>query len=120
MTLVAVTLNDDFGGRRLFPADNWWNQEITSAPIDPQSAAFIDFVGRTRTLHPDFGPPPYGIPYVGVRGSARDRRTASIVTARPSRLVRLGGSRYGETGSMSRMVSISRAARWPLSTAPFI
>ena len=24
--------------------------------------------GRTRTLHPDFGPPPFGIPYVGVGG----------------------------------------------------
>ena len=37
--------------------------------VDPQSNAFIDFIGRTRTLHPDFGPPPYGIPYVGVGGS---------------------------------------------------
>jgi hypothetical protein len=64
-----VTLNDDFGGRLLFPADNWWNQDISAAPLDAQSEAFIDFVGRTRTLHPDFGPPPYGIPYVGVGGS---------------------------------------------------
>jgi hypothetical protein len=70
----AVTLNDDFSGRRLFPADNWWNQEIANAPIDPQSASFIDFIGRTRALHPDFGPPPYGIPYVGVGGG--EPRTA--------------------------------------------
>jgi hypothetical protein len=66
---TAVILNDDFSGRRLFPDNNWWNQDITNAPIDPQSAAFIDFIGRSRTLHPDFGPPPYGIPYVGVGGS---------------------------------------------------
>lgn len=68
----AVTLNDDFGGRRLFPADNWWNQAITAAPIDPHSAAFIEVIGLTRALHPDFGPPPYGIPYLGVgRGEPR-------------------------------------------------
>ena len=53
----------------LFPASNWWNQDISSAPVDPNSSAFIDFIGRTRSLHPDFGPPPYGIPYIGVGGS---------------------------------------------------
>jgi len=68
-TTSAVTLNDDFGGRLLFPADNWWNQDISAAPLDGDSDAYIDFVGRTRTLHPDFGPSPYGIPYVGVGGS---------------------------------------------------
>lgn len=71
---TAVRLNDDLDGRRPFPSDNWWNLEITSAPIDAQSDAFIDFVGRTRTLHPDFGPPPYGIPYIGVGGG--EPRTA--------------------------------------------
>ena len=77
-TASAVTLNDDFSGRRLFPADNWWNQEISAAPIDPQSAAYINFIGRTRALHPDFGPPPYGIPYVGV-GGAEPRTAVSFV-----------------------------------------
>jgi hypothetical protein len=75
---TAVTLNDDFGGRRLFPDSNWWNQEIGDAPIDPQSAAFIDFIGRSRALHPDFGPPPYGIPYVGV-GGGETRTTVAFV-----------------------------------------
>ena len=65
---TGVALNDDFGGRTPFPADNWWNQDISRAPLDSQSNAFIDYIGRTRTLHPDFGPPPYGIPYVGVSG----------------------------------------------------
>ena len=35
----AVTLNDDLGNRRLFPPDNWWNQDVSSAPLDPQSLA---------------------------------------------------------------------------------
>jgi hypothetical protein len=64
----VVRLNDPLGGS-LFPASNWWNQDISSAPVDPGSNAFIDFIGRTRRLHPDFGPPPYGIPYIGVGGS---------------------------------------------------
>ena len=66
---TGVQLADDFGGRRLFPDDNWWNLDISNAPVDPQSSAYIDYIGRTRTSHPDFGPPPYGIPYVGVGGS---------------------------------------------------
>ena len=64
----VVRLGEDFS-RQLFPADNWWNQDISGAPVDAQSEAFINYIGRTRTAHPDFGPPPYGIPYVGVGGA---------------------------------------------------
>ncbi|MET0213215.1 MAG: hypothetical protein ABW292_09445 [Vicinamibacterales bacterium] len=73
-----VRLADDFGGRLLFPPDNWWNQDITTAPVDPQSDTYVDFIGRTRTAHPDFGPPPYGMPYLGV-GGAEARRTVAFV-----------------------------------------
>jgi len=66
---AGVRLTDDLGGRRLLPADNWWNQDVSHAPSDPQSDAYINFIGRTRQAHPDFGPPPFGIPYVGVSGS---------------------------------------------------
>ncbi len=72
----AVVLLEDLSARRIFPPNNWWNADISNAPVDPGSSAFIDFVsGRTpqnptatRAMHPDFGPPPYGIPYVGVGG----------------------------------------------------
>lgn len=63
-----MILGEDFG-RPLFPSSNWWNQDIRNAPVDPASDAFINFIGRTRQLHPDFGPPPYGIPFVGVGGA---------------------------------------------------
>ena len=75
----VVTLNDDFGGRALFPSSNWWNQNISAAPVDPNSGAFLDFIGRTRRLHPDFGPPPYGIPSVGV-GGAQARLPVAFVS----------------------------------------
>ena len=61
----------------LFPADNWWNQDVTDAPVDLRSAQFIAFVnnGGSRRLHPDFGgyESPgsigiYGFPYAVVPG----------------------------------------------------
>jgi len=39
----------------LFPGDNWWNLDISSAPVDPASAGYISFIGPTRGMHPDFG-----------------------------------------------------------------
>src|SRR3954451_18155399 len=67
-------LTEPLVGRQVFPADNWWNTDVSAVPVDPRSAALIDFIsGRTPTngtavrhLHPDFGAPPYGFPYVVV------------------------------------------------------
>ena len=61
----------------LFPPDNWWNVDISAAPVDTNSANFINFIGATVGLHPDFGgdnldDPPwaiYGMPYVSVPGT---------------------------------------------------
>jgi hypothetical protein len=75
----TVVLNDDFGGRALFSSSNWWNQDISNAPVDPDSSAYINFVGAGRTLHPDFGPPPYGIPYVSV-GESQGRVPVTFVS----------------------------------------
>lgn len=77
LATAAAVLNEDFTSRQVFPVDNWWNLDVTGAPVDPNSPALIDWIsGRTpanptatRRLHPDFGPPPYGIPYVGVSGT---------------------------------------------------
>jgi len=62
----------------LFPADNWWNADISSAPVDSNSASLIAFInnGGTRKLHPDFGGEAspgsvdiYGMPYAVVDGA---------------------------------------------------
>jgi hypothetical protein len=60
----------------LFPPDNWWNVDISAAPVDPNSANFINFIGGAAAeLHPDFGgddpTPPliYGMPYISVPGT---------------------------------------------------
>ena len=58
-------------GRRPFPPDNPWNQDISGEPVDPNSATLIASCG-IRNLHPDFGTvwngAPNGIPYVVVPG----------------------------------------------------
>jgi hypothetical protein len=61
-------LIESLAGRQVFPATNWWNQDISGAPVDSRSAQFVSWIGATKRLHPDFGPPPYGIPYVVVAG----------------------------------------------------
>ncbi len=58
-------------GRRLFPADNAWNANVSQAAVDPASATLIAACGL-RNLHPDFGTvwdgAPIGIPYTVVSG----------------------------------------------------
>jgi uncharacterized repeat protein (TIGR01451 family) len=73
----------------LFPAGNWWNVDVSQAPVDPGSAGYIQFIndcatccatGGGRELHPDFGGnvapgsvQTYGIPYVVVDGTQPKR-----------------------------------------------
>jgi hypothetical protein len=60
----------------LFPADNWWNRDISNWPVDSNSPSHISFInnGGTRRLHPDFGGNSgvgfgiYGIPFAVVSG----------------------------------------------------
>jgi hypothetical protein len=42
-------------GKRLFPADNPWNQDISAEPVDPFSDALIASIGLEKALHPEFG-----------------------------------------------------------------
>src|SRR5207247_1056679 len=63
----------------LFPANNWWNVDISGAPVDTNSPAYINFIGGSgRRLHPDWGASAgdpddpnaiYGIPYISVPGT---------------------------------------------------
>jgi len=69
---VQLGPNASLGGKRLFPDDNPWNLDISRAPVDPNSAAYIASIGAGAPLHPDFGVVyqgvPVGIPYVVVPG----------------------------------------------------
>jgi hypothetical protein len=57
-----------------FPSTSLWNTDISTAPVDPNSANYINFIGSTVTLHPDFGAGTFhnqtlGIPYQVVAGT---------------------------------------------------
>src|SRR6184192_114047 len=57
-----------------FPSNNLWNTDISTTPVDPNSANYINFIGSTVTLHPDFGAGTFhnqtiGIPYQIVAGT---------------------------------------------------
>jgi hypothetical protein len=61
------------GAAPVFPVDNWWNVDVSQAPVDAASAAYVAFIdnGGTRRLHPDFGGDAggtdiYGMPYAVV------------------------------------------------------
>lgn len=60
-------------GNLPFPSDNPWNQDISGAPVDPNSNNLIASIGANVNLHPDFGTffngAPNGIPYVVVAGN---------------------------------------------------
>jgi len=72
---TEARLNEAFT-RSIFPGDNWWNRDISQAPVDSDSEALINWICDRNSsgdacgvrLHPDFGPPPYGIPYIGASG----------------------------------------------------
>jgi hypothetical protein len=68
----------------LFPPNNWWNVDVSAAPLDPSSAAYINFIKaddptpeeptHQDPMHPDFGGDAedgdvYGIPYIVVDGT---------------------------------------------------
>ena len=72
----------------LFPADYWWSVDVSQAPLDANSAGYIQFInnwanccpGGGRRLHRDFGGnvspgsvQTYGIPYAVVDGSQPKR-----------------------------------------------
>jgi RNA polymerase sigma factor (sigma-70 family) len=60
------------GGRRPFPHDSPWNQDISREPVDPNSDRLIASIGKNKTIYPDFGAIDKGVragvPYVVVSG----------------------------------------------------
>jgi PKD repeat protein len=61
-------------GVRIFPQDHVWNVPIDGLPVDAHSADYVSTIGRTGSLHPDFGADldgtgPFGIPYNIVNNS---------------------------------------------------
>jgi hypothetical protein len=71
---ISVGQGGSLNGFLPFPADNLWNKNIASAPVDTNSAAIISYIGGSDPVHPDFGSGEYnsssiGIPYIVVDSS---------------------------------------------------
>jgi hypothetical protein len=71
---ISTGQGASLNGFRPFPSDSPWNQDISSAAVDPNSAAIINYIGPSVGLHPDFGSGQYngssiGIPYIVVDSS---------------------------------------------------
>jgi hypothetical protein len=63
----------------VFPADNYWNADVSRLPVNPHSRTWLSHMSTTRDLHPDFGSsygdgPGYGIPVTLVDGTHRKVR----------------------------------------------
>ena len=64
--------NGPLGSCPVFPADNAWNTDVSTAPVHPNSAAYLAQIlaDGGDFLHADFGGGgAYGIPYVTVPGT---------------------------------------------------
>lgn len=57
----------EIDGLSIFPSDNFWNTPVDKLPVHPSSSDYIASIGKSKTLHPDFGTvwygQPIGIPY---------------------------------------------------------
>jgi hypothetical protein len=60
---APASSSDVFASRSVFPKDHAWNTDISRAPIDANSAAYINAIGADKPLHPDFGTGNNGIPF---------------------------------------------------------
>ncbi|MBY0522610.1 MAG: RNA polymerase sigma factor [Gemmataceae bacterium] len=72
---VKLGHNASLGGRRPFPDDNPWNQDVSAEPVDPNSDVLIASMGLEKPLQAQFGTvangAPHGVPYVVVSGKQR-------------------------------------------------
>jgi hypothetical protein len=68
----------------LFPGNNWWNIDVSNAPVDLNASTYLTYIGLTKGMHPDFGGDAadpgsiYGFPFVVVDG-AQAKKTVSFI-----------------------------------------
>ena len=73
-TAHSQSVGPTVAGCPTLPADNVWNARVDGLSVDPLSDTFVNAIGRSTTVHPDFGAGtwdggPIGIPYTTVPGT---------------------------------------------------
>jgi hypothetical protein len=66
-----------------FPSTNYWNTNISSAAIDPNSSSYISAMGSSTPVHADWDNVSGGIPYIIVDSTTTPLVTLSV-TGSPS------------------------------------
>jgi len=71
---LATAQAPNVGTCTVLPADNIWNTPIDQLPVHPSSSTWVNTIGVSSPLHPDFGSGTYnggpiGIPFVIVAGT---------------------------------------------------
>ena len=82
LVLGPVGWGQAIDGCALFPPNNIWNVPVDRLAVDPNSAAYVETIGKDLGMHPDFGSGtweggPIGIPYVSVPGT-QPRKTVTF------------------------------------------
>ncbi len=63
----------------VFPATNVWNMDVSALPVNTKSKMWKrSAAAGTTLLHPDFGPPAYGLPYDVVNGATHSFTTVKF------------------------------------------
>jgi len=107
----AVLANVPGTGCPVFPADNIWNADVSGLPLNSHSAAWLSSTGASsgRNLHPDFGGPPYGIPFNVVHSShATTNFTFQYANESDPGPYPYGGDLAIEQGSDAHLLSIDQ------------
>jgi hypothetical protein len=65
-TQMSVGQGASLNGFLPFPSDSLWNQDISGANVDSNSANYISYIGSSVGLHPDFGSGEYDGSYMGI------------------------------------------------------
>jgi hypothetical protein len=75
---MSIGQGASLGGFVPFPSDNLWNRDVSSSPVDSNSASIINFIGSTIGVHPDFGSGEYNGSYMGIPYTVADSTQALI------------------------------------------
>ena len=74
LTVLAAAQAPNVGNCAVLPVNDIWNTRIDQLPVHPSSSTWVNTIGASSPLHPDFGSGlynggPIGIPYVTVPGT---------------------------------------------------
>jgi hypothetical protein len=78
LTLIVLSVSvygqtPQIGSCPVFPGNNIWNFPVDQLPVSANSSTYVNTIGSTSPLHPDFGTvydgAPNGIPYITVPGT---------------------------------------------------